>query len=113
MPERLGKADDNSHPDNHRQNIDALPEERRIAPGQIAEDDIDLVMMHLADADDDKAAMGQNLGTAEPAGSVARVTGTKMQHADNQEAQQAGGWRQQPCPDDKPSHRDIERQKPH
>ena len=68
--------------------------------------------MHLADAGDDKPAMRQHLGTAHPAGAMARVTSAKMDHADHKEAEKTQRRRHDPGGDHQPGHADIENQEP-
>ena len=46
-------------------------------------------MVHLADADNDKPSMRNDLGASEPACAMARVAGAEMQHADHQKDEQA------------------------
>ena len=95
-PESLADTDNNGNANKDRDYVQPAPYKGRVATDKIAEDNIDLGAVHLADAGDHKSAMGHDFSTTHPARTMTRVSRTKMDHADNQEREQTRGGHDDP-----------------
>ena len=95
-PESLANADNEGKADKNRQHIQSAPNKTRVTADKIAEDNINLCAVHLADTGDHKSTMGHDFSTTHPARTMTRVSRTKMDHADNQEREQTRGGHDDP-----------------